>query len=112
MGILAGNENGLENAKEPVILIAEDLAPSETVQMDKNMVLSFVTIKGSTNSHTAILARTMAIPSLVSTKMPLDDSFDGMIGIVDGNEGVIYVDPDKETFDYMKVKAAEEREKN
>jgi phosphotransferase system enzyme I (PtsI) len=111
LGILAGNENGLENAKEPVILIAEDLAPSETVQMDKNMVLSFVTIKGSTNSHTAILARTMAIPSLVSTKMPLDDSFDGMIGIVDGNEGVIYVDPDKETFDYMKVKAAEEREK-
>ncbi len=109
--ILSGDTHDLENADQPVILIADDLAPSETVQMDKNMVLSFVTIKGSTNSHTAILARTMAIPAIVGTKMPLDDSFDGMTAIVDGNEGVIYIDPDQETLGYMKVKMAEEKEK-
>ena len=108
--ILSGSGNSFAEAKEPVILIADDLAPSETVQMDKDMVLSFVTVHGSTNSHTAILARTMAIPALVSTQMPLDDAFDGVLGIVDGNEGVIYVDPDQETLVLLEKKLAVEKE--
>lgn len=76
--------NGL-NADEPVILLADDLAPSETVQLDKSKVLSFVTRHGSTNSHTAILARTMNIPALIGVDFPED--VDGKMGIVDGYEG-------------------------
>ena len=96
---------------EPAIIVADDLAPSETVQMDKDKVLSFVTVHGSLNSHTAILARTMAIPALVGTPLPLDESVDGKLGIVDGSDGTIYVDPDEETLAAMQKRRTEEEEK-
>ena len=109
--ILSGASRGFLSSDEPVILLADDLAPSETVQINKDMVLSFVTVHGSLNSHTAILARTMAIPALVSTAMPLEESFDGVLGIVDGNAGIIYVDPDEETIRLMQEKLVKEQEK-
>lgn len=109
--ILTGNGSGIAAAEEPVIIVADDLAPSETVQLDKDMVLSFVTVHGSTNSHTAILARMMEIPALVGTELPLDDSVDGKTGIVDGGAGVIYVDPDEETLAVMKERREEELHK-
>ncbi len=109
--ILSGAASGALNSKEPVILLADDLAPSETVQLDKDLVLSFVTVHGALNSHTAILARTMSIPSLVSTDMPLDDAFDGKMAIVDGFEGYFYVDPDEQTLCAYQEKAKEEAEK-
>ena len=109
--ILNGTASGSVDAEEPAIVVADDLAPSETVQMDKDKVLSFVTVHGSLNSHTAILARTMAIPALVSTEMQLDDTADGKLGIVDGANGVFYVDPDEETLTQMQQKQKEEAEK-
>lgn len=110
--ILSGKDKDAMDADEPVIIVADDLAPSETVQLDKSKVLSFVTVQGSLNSHTAILARTMAIPALVGTPIPADDSVDGRLGIVDGMNGVIYVDPDKQTLKQMTQKQKEEQEKN
>ena len=109
--ILYGNSGTEVQADEPVIIVADDLAPSETVQLDKDKVLSFVTVHGSLNSHTAILARTMAIPALVGTELPLDDSVDGKLGIVDGMEGKIYVDPDEDTLELMQRRFREEQEK-
>lgn len=111
LNILSGSSHDFMSSKEPVILLADDLAPSETVQIDKDMVLSFVTVHGSLNSHTAILARTMAIPALVSTQMPLEDDFDGKLAVVDGNEGIIYVDPDEETLAQLKEAYDKEAEK-
>ena len=111
LNILSGSSQGLMDSKEPVILLADDLAPSETVQIDKDMVLSFVTVHGSLNSHTAILARTMAIPALVSTNMPLDEEIDGKLAVVDGNEGIIYIDPDEETLSHLKEQYDKEAEK-
>lgn len=99
--ILQGGTAGTELPEEPVILLAEDLAPSETVQMDKEKVLSFVTVEGSTNSHTAILARTMDIPALVATDMPLSQELNGKMAIVDGDNGVLYVEPDGQTMEKM-----------
>ena len=109
--ILSGNSDAAIGADEPAIIVADDLAPSETVQMDKDMVLSFVTVHGSLNSHTAILARTMAIPALVGTPLPLDETVDGKLGIVDGEAGIIYVDPDEKTLEEMKKKQQEELQK-
>lgn len=109
--ILSGKSQSGVSADEPVIVVALDLAPSETVQMDKEKVLSFVTVEGSLNSHTAILARTMSIPSLIGTDMPLDDTVDGKLGIVDGENGCIYVDPDEETIKIMTKKKEEDDNK-
>ncbi|MCQ2539363.1 MAG: phosphoenolpyruvate--protein phosphotransferase [Acetatifactor sp.] len=109
--ILQGGGNGMEDADEPAIIVAEDLAPSETVQMNKDKVLSFVTVLGSLNSHTAILARTMGIPALVGTDLEAFGELDGKLGIVDGGAGIIYVDPDAETFVTMQAKQAEDLEK-
>ena len=106
--ILNGEDTGSVDTDEPKIIVAEDLAPSETVQLDKDKVLSFVTVKGSLNSHTAILARTMAIPALVNTFMVLDDSMDGKTGIVDGANGTFYVDPDEATLEEMKKRQEED----
>lgn len=102
--ILSGEEAGKMGAEEPMILVAEDLAPSETVQMDQSKVLSFVTVRGSTNSHTAILARTMGIPALVATPVPLEASMEGKLAVVDGDTGMIYVEPDPETLEKMQAK--------
>lgn len=112
LAILQGADSNKVDTNEPVIIVADDLAPSETVQLDKDMVLSFVTVHGSLNSHTAILARTMAIPALIGTEaLPLDASVDGKLGIVDGFNGKIYVDPDENILTEMKAKQQEDLEK-
>ena len=90
--------------EEPGILIAEDLTPSETVQMPKDKILAFVTRQGSSNSHTAILARIMGIPSLVKTQINLEEDLDGKMMIVDGFDGCYYIDPDEETLAKMQEK--------
>lgn len=108
---LNGSRGNSVDADEPVIIVADDLAPSETVQMDKSKILSFVTVKGSVNSHTAILARNMAIPALIGVDMPLDESLDGSLGIVDGVNGCVYVNPDEETLDVLKKAQKKEQEK-
>ena len=109
------NLNGENKSKvvtdEPVIILADDLAPSETVQLEKDKVLSFVTVHGSVNSHTAILARTMGIPALVSTEMELSEELDGKLAVVDGNHGMIYIDPDVQTMEKMEALKKEEEEK-
>ncbi len=110
LGILNGNTRAGMDTEEPVIILADDLAPSETVQMNKDMVLSFVTVHGSVNSHTAILARTMGIPALISTDITLDDTVNGKLAIVDGSKGVVYIDPDEDTLVMMKEKQKKEQE--
>lgn len=135
ISILQGGAAGTMTGEEPVILLADDLAPSETVQLDKSRVLSFVTRYGSTNSHTAILARTMSIPALIGVDFPeklpgassggnsvsgdktpgmgSGTSLDGMLGIVDGYQGKLYIDPDRETLArYEKLKAEDEQKKH
>lgn len=102
--------DGIDN-DEPVIIIADDLAPSETVSLDKDKVLAFVTVHGSVNSHTAILARTMAIPALVNTGLNLEALTDGMMAVVDGNSGKIIMEPDEKTLLDMKEKQLVEQEK-
>ena len=97
--------------EEAVIIVAKELTPSETMQMDREKVLSFVTVEGSVNSHAAILSRTMGIPSLVGVKLSLDDSIDGKMGIVDGVEGVLYVEPDDSTLACMQKKYRDLQEK-
>ena len=97
-------------AEEPAIIVAADLAPSETVQMNKELVLSFVTVQGSLNSHTAILARTMGIPALVGTALSPEE-LDGRLGIVDGFTGTFIVDPDETTLSNMRRKQAADLEK-
>lgn len=111
LAILNGSSGNQIQAGEKVIIVADDLAPSETVQLDKDLVLSFVTVHGSLNSHTAILARTMSIPALIGTSLPLDDTVDGKLGIVDGMNGKIYVDPDEAFLEEMLEKQRQEQEK-
>lgn len=100
--ILQGNADSLLLSDEPYILVADDLAPSETLQLDKTKVLAFVTRKGSTNSHTAILARMMNIPALIGVEY--DENCDGKDAIVDGYEGIFITEPTKEITDSMKEK--------
>ncbi|MBS6951237.1 MAG: phosphoenolpyruvate--protein phosphotransferase [Blautia sp.] len=112
LSILNGGQKGKVVTDESVIIVADDLAPSETVQLEKDMVLSFVTVHGSVNSHTAILARTMAIPALIGTEeLPLDDTVDGKLAVVDGLNGKIYVEPDAQTLEEMKKRRQAELEK-
>ena len=111
LSVLGGRTAGMAASEEPVIIVADDLAPSETVQLNKDLVLSFVTVHGSVNSHTAILARTMSIPALIGTDIPLTDAIDGKLGIVDGRNGCIYVDPDEDTLSKMQQLKQEEQEK-
>lgn len=111
LNVLGGRATGIAASGEPVIIVADDLAPSETVQLNKDLVLSFVTVHGSVNSHTAILARTMSIPALIGTAIPLTDDIDGKVGIVDGKNGCIYVDPDEDTLGRMQQLKLEEQEK-
>ena len=112
LSILNGGQKGKVVTDESVIIVADDLAPSETVQLEKDMVLSFVTVHGSVNSHTAILARTMAIPALIGTEeLPLDDTVDGKLAVVDGLNGKIYVEPDAQTLEEMKKRRQADLEK-
>ena len=92
--ILQGGSEQAGLGDQPVIILADDLAPSETVQLDKSKVLSFVTRHGSTNSHTAILARTMNIPALIGVDYPEDA--EGHMAVVDGRNGVFLLDPTEE----------------
>lgn len=107
VNVLAGTNDGTELGDEPVILVAEDLAPSETVQLDKTKLLAFVTLHGSSNSHTAILARTMNIPALIGIE--LDESWNGKMAIVDGKKGIFIVNPEYSVLEaYMEEKKKEE----
>lgn len=109
LSILQNAENGSVTGEKPVILLADDLAPSETVQLDKSKVLSFVTRHGSTNSHTAILARTMNIPALIG--IDFSEDVNGKMGIVDGYTGKLYIEPDEETMKKYEAKKAEDENK-
>ena len=112
LSVLHGGQKRKVVTDEPVIIVADDLAPSETVQLEKDMVLSFVTVYGSVNSHTAILARTMAIPALIGTEeLPLDNTVDGKLAVVDGLNGKIYVEPDAQTLEEMQKRQQAEQEK-
>ena len=107
---LTGQEGGKDLGDEPVILVADDLAPSETVQMDKTKLLAFVTRHGSANSHTAILARTMGIPALIG--VDIQEEWNGQMGVVDGKGGKFIVNPDIKTLEsYIAEKKEEEHTK-
>lgn len=109
VSVLSGVDNDMGNLDEPVILVADDLAPSETVQMDKSKLLAFVTEHGSSNSHTAILARTMNIPAIIG--VPIEKEWHGHMAIVDGYAGCVIIDPDEEEIEKAQKAVAEEEEK-
>lgn len=111
IGVLSGKGSGGIQTDEQVIIVADDLAPSETVQMDKDKILSFVTVHGSANSHTSILAKTMNIPAMIGCDIPLDDTVNGKMAVVDGFEGKVYIEPDEETMAAKKKLYEEEQEK-
>lgn len=102
--VLSENQSGKMKFEEPVIIASDDLVPSETVQLDKEKVLSFVTMFGSSNSHTAILARTMNIPAVIGTGEALKPEYDGKLAVVDGFDGKIYIEPDASTLEVMRKK--------
>lgn len=105
-------QNGMDTEfEEPVIIVADDLTPSETVQMDKEKILAFVTAHGSTNSHTAILARMMNIPALIGVDMNLDEIQSGICAVVDGFTGEFILEPDENVQEAAKAKITEEEEK-
>ena len=106
VNILSGNESGGAIGDEPVIVVAEDLAPSETVQMDKEKLIAFVTRLGSANSHTAILARTMNIPALI--EVDIKEEWNGKMAVVDGYTGTFYIDPDEDILKKMQEKKEED----
>lgn len=105
---LAGADTDTGAMDEPVIVVAEDLAPSETVQMDKSKLLGFVTRLGSSNSHTAILARTMNIPALIG--VDIDSRWNDKMAIIDGRKGLIYVEPDEVTLAAYKAEQKKDEE--
>ena len=109
--ILAGEEDVDLTNMAPSIIVADDLSPSETVQLDKSKILAFVTVQGSTNSHTAILARMMNIPALVNVPMDLNKLHTGMNAIVDGILGEVAFEPTEEEMNTAKSRVEEEKEK-
>ncbi len=109
IAILQGGSEVEMHGEEPVVIFADDLAPSETVQLDKSKVLAFVTRHGSTNSHTAILARTMNIPAL--TGVAFDADVDGKRAIVDGYNGIVYIEPESTLLEEYEEKQRENQEK-
>lgn len=109
--ILRKEKQTAPSPKGPVIIASDDLAPSETIQLDKEMVLSFLTKYGSLNSHTAILARTMNIPAVIGLQDGLTEAWDGKTAVVDGFTGTVYLDPDEKTLKEMEEKKRREEEK-
>ena len=109
--VLSGHDEGDMDAAEPSIIVAEDLAPSETVQMDKEKILAFVTVHGSTNSHTAILARMMNIPALIGVPMDLNGLKTGMTAVVDGFSGQVIFEPEEDVRKETEKRMQEEAEK-
>ena len=108
VNVLSGRNDGGDLGAEPVIVVADDLAPSETVQMDKEKLLAFVTRYGSSNSHTAILARTMNIPALIVVE--IQEDWNGKLAVVDGYEGKLYIEPEEEVLTKMQQKQREDLE--
>lgn len=108
---LSGQEDTDLSSIEPSVIVADDLSPSETVQMDKDKILAFVTVHGSTNSHTAILARMMNIPALIGVEMNLDELKTGMTAVVDGFQGQVVFEPDEEIKAETLTRMKEEEEK-
>ena len=109
--ILNGAQTSVDAGLEPMILVADDLAPSETIQMDKKNLLSFVTRQGSTSSHTAILARTLGIPAIIHVDFQMD--WDGKLAIVDGYTGTVILEPDEEVLQNIRKKSDwKKRKKN
>ncbi len=106
---LSGKNDSLHLTDEPVIIYAEDLTPSETVQLDKSRVLAFVTEKGSLNSHTAILARTMNIPAIIGVKIP--NEHENAPAVVDGAKGMVYINPTDEIIADMNILLAEQKKR-
>ena len=112
VNVLAGIVEGGIASEVPVILLADDLSPSETVQLDKSKILAFVTKNGSANSHTAILARSMNIPALVKTDVALLEEYNGVQAVVDGIDGTFIINPDEEmTQKMIRKKMNYEKEK-
>ncbi|MBP3926336.1 MAG: phosphoenolpyruvate--protein phosphotransferase, partial [Clostridium sp.] len=109
---LTGSYEGMAEYSEPVILAADDLAPSETIQLDKRKILAFITSGGSATGHTAILARTMGIPAVIGVGDMQKEEIDGQQTIVDGENGEVFVNPDMETCGRMMQKRAEQEQKS
>ena len=105
--ILSGKSTNVLDSDTPVIIAADDLAPSETVQFDKDKILAFVTERGSSNSHTAILARMMNVPAVIGVNGLTEGGYGGREAIVDGFAGRIYIDPDEKTAADMEAKLRE-----
>ena len=110
LDILQGVDNASLQGTEPSILVAEDLAPSETVRMDKSLLLGFITREGSSNSHTAILARSMNIPALIQCK-DIQDDWDGKMAVIDGYNACVYVDPTPDLLKSLKKRQQEDQKK-
>ena len=108
--VLSDNSTDAMKMDEPSIIAADDLVPSETVQLDKEKALSFITMYGTANSHTAILARTMNIPAVISLGEDLKKEYDGKLAIVDGLEGKVYIEPDAKTMEAMQEKQRKDQE--
>lgn len=111
LSVLSGGSGGMQKLTEPSVVLADDLMPSETVQLDPKLVLAFVTVHGSLNSHTAILARTMNIPALVGVSVPLVPEWNGKTAVVDGAEGTFCIDPTEEYLEKMEGRRKQEQEK-
>jgi len=109
--MLRGKDNKVVLGDEPVILVAEEFTPSETLQLDKSKILAFITSKGSLNSHTAILARAMNIPAIIGVDIITNDNFNGKYAIVDGFSGKVYINPDKEILELSHNRFLEEKNK-
>ncbi|MBQ1289973.1 MAG: phosphoenolpyruvate--protein phosphotransferase [Lachnospiraceae bacterium] len=110
LDILMGTDSASMQGTEPSILVAEDFAPSETVKLDKSLLLGMITIEGSSNSHTAILARSMNLPALIQCK-EVSDSWDGQMAILDGYNHCVYIDPTKELLEALGKKREEDIKK-
>ena len=110
LDILQGVDNASLQGTEPSILVAEDLAPSETVRMDKSLLLGFITREGSSNSHTAILARSMNIPALIQCK-DIQDDWDGKMAVIDGYNACVYVEPTPDLLKSLKKRQQEDQKK-
>lgn len=108
---LSGQEDADLSNIDPSVIVADDLSPSETVQMDKEKILAFVTVHGSANSHTAILARMMNIPALIGVPLDLDELKNGTTAVVDGFTGQVTFEPDEETQAATQKRVQEEKEK-
>lgn len=109
--ILEGRTERELDLENPAVILAEDLTPSETIRMDKNKVVSFVTSQGSVNSHTAIIARSLSLPSLINTEVEILEAYHGKPAIVDGYSGTFYIDPDEKVLQEYQSKWKAEQEK-